>query len=173
MSDKGYIHIYTGNGKGKTTAALGLALRMSGTGQHVFVAQFVKSMQYAEIETINRHLPLIDHKQYGYGCFIDKKATEKDREAAQEGLWELENILLSKKYKLVILDELNIALYYNLIDLKDVIEIIKKKPYETELVITGRYAPKELIDLADLVTEMQEVKHYYTKGILSRKGVEY
>lgn len=173
MKQKGYIHIYTGNGKGKTTSALGLAMRMAGTGRRVFIAQFVKSMRYAEIDLIDKCIPLIDHKQYGYGCFVNQNPTEKDKEKAQEALKDVEHILKSEKYPLVILDEITIALYYKLLSLDELVRVIKNKPYQTELVITGRYAPQALIDLADLVTEMQEIKHYYSKGILSRKGVEY
>lgn len=170
---KGYIQVYTGNGKGKTTAAFGLALRAVGAGKKVFFAQFVKGKTYSEIEAINRFVPAITVKQYGLGCFIVNSPTEKDSKAARAGLNEIDKIVKSKKYDVIVLDEANIALYYNLFDTEELIRILKKKKKETEIIITGRYAPEKLIDLADLVTEMKEVKHYYNEGVKARKGIEY
>ena len=170
---KGYVHIYTGNGKGKTTAAFGLALRASGAGLNVFVGQFIKGKAYNELVAIRKFLKNISIKQYGIGCFIISSPTQEDKEAACKGLDEMRDIIKSGEYKLVIMDEITIALYYELIDIKDVLNIIKNKPPGVELVLTGRYAPQELIDEADLVTEMKEVKHYYSKGIEARKGIEY
>lgn len=170
---KGYVHIYTGNGKGKTTAAFGLALRASGAGLNVFVGQFIKGKAYNELVAIRKFLKNISIKQYGIGCFIISSPTQEDKVAACKGLDEMQDIIKSGEYKLVIIDEITIALYYKLIDIKDVLNIIKNKPPGVELVLTGRYAPQELIDNADLVTEMQEIKHYYTKGIEARKGIEY
>ncbi len=112
---QGYVHIYTGDGKGKTCSALGLALRMAGAGNKVFLAQFVKSMAYSEIETISKHLPMIEHQLYGISCFIKRKATPKDKKYAQAGLKEVSKIIHSKQYQLVILDEINIALYYDFV----------------------------------------------------------
>ena len=169
---KGYIHVYTGNGKGKTTAALGLSLRAVGAGKKVFFAQFVKGKIYSEIKTISESLPEICVKQYGLGCFIIKEPTEQDIEAAQRGLKEVSDIIQSAEFDVIILDEATIALYYKLFPLNSLLEIIKLKPDHTELVITGRYAPKELIDAADLVTEMREIKHYYNEGIEAREGIE-
>jgi len=170
---KGYIHIYTGNGKGKTTAAFGLSLRAAGAGKKVFIAQFVKGKTYAEIEAVRKYLPAITLKQYGLGCFIVKNPTPQDVDAARTGLTEITQILEQGEYDLVVLDEANIALHYKLFSVEELIDAIKRKRPETELVITGRYAPTELIDLADLVTEMKEVKHYYKKGVVARKGIEY
>jgi cob(I)alamin adenosyltransferase len=170
---KGYIHVYTGNGKGKTTAAFGLALRAVGAGKKVFFAQFVKGKIYAEIEAVNKFLPDITIKQYGLGCFIVEKPTEKDIEAAQKGLTEITAIIQSGKYDVIVLDEANIALFYNLFSLNSLIEALRTKPESTEIIITGRYAPQEIIDMADLVTEMKEVKHYYNEGVEARKGIEY
>lgn len=170
---KGYIHVYTGNGKGKTTAAFGLALRAAGAGKKVFIAQFVKGRAYAETDAFRAYLPQVTLKQYGRECFIVNEPDEEDIKAARRGLAEAEKIITEGKYDIVVLDEANIALYYKLFTLNELKEILKKKKEGTEIVITGRYAPQELIDMADLVTEMKEVKHYYTKGVKARKGIEY
>ncbi|MFH1195979.1 MAG: cob(I)yrinic acid a,c-diamide adenosyltransferase [bacterium] len=169
---KGYIHIYTGNGKGKTTAALGLALRAAGAGKSVFIAQFVKGMHYSELEAIKR-IPEIEIKQYGLDCFIINEPTNADIQAAQAGLAEVSEIIKAGKYDLVILDEACIAIYYRLFNSGELIEILELKPESMEIIITGRYAPPELIAMADLVTEMHEVKHYYTQGVEARKGIEF
>ncbi|WP_256999162.1 cob(I)yrinic acid a,c-diamide adenosyltransferase [Draconibacterium orientale] len=170
---KGYVHIYTGNGKGKTTAAFGLALRASGAEKKVFIAQFVKGKPYSEIKAIENYLPEVDLKQYGRGCFIVKEPTDADIEATQHGLNEIAVLVKSERYDLIILDEIFIALHYKLISIEAVIELITNKPANLELVLTGRYAPDEIIELADLVTEMKEVKHYYQKGVQARKGIEF
>jgi cob(I)alamin adenosyltransferase len=170
---KGYIHVYTGNGKGKTTAALGLALRAVGAGKKVFFAQFVKGKIYSEIDAINRYIPEVTIKQYGRGCFIMNEPTSEDIQAAKEGLEEVRAVIRSEQYDVVVLDEATIALHYKLFSVEELIAVLQEKPEETEIVITGRYAPGELIRLADLVTEMKEIKHYYTKGIPARKGIEY
>ncbi|MGB9755360.1 MAG: cob(I)yrinic acid a,c-diamide adenosyltransferase [Desulfurella sp.] len=172
MTTKGYIHLYTGNGKGKTTAALGLALRAVGAGKSVFIGQFVKGMHYAELDALKR-FPEIMLKQYGLDCFIVNKPTEKDIEAARNGLNEVTNIILNNKYEVVILDEICIALYYQLFTIAELIDVIKQKPEPMELILTGRYAPKELYEYADLITEMNEIKHYYHQGIQARKGIEF
>lgn len=172
MNTKGYIHIYTGNGKGKTTAALGLALRASGAGKRIYIAQFVKGMFYSELEAVKR-IPEIEIKQYGLDCFIVKKPTIKDIQSARAGLAEISEIIKAGKYDIVILDEACIAIYYNLFSTDELIQILKQKPDEMEIIITGRYAPPELISNADLVTEMMEIKHYYQNGIEARKGIEF
>ncbi|WP_319480055.1 cob(I)yrinic acid a,c-diamide adenosyltransferase [uncultured Draconibacterium sp.] len=170
---KGYVQIYTGNGKGKTTAALGLALRACGADKKVFIAQFVKGKTYSEIKAIQNYLPKVDLKQYGRGCFIVKEPSNADIKAAQQGLNEIKKLIQSERYDLVILDEIFIALHYKLISVEAVIELVTNKPASLELVLTGRYAPDEIIELADLVTEMKEVKHYYPKGVPARKGIEF
>ncbi len=162
---KGYIQVYTGNGKGKTTAAFGQALRALGAGFTVFIGQFVKGKMYHENKATARFLKNITIKQYGLGCFIVDAPTNKDIETAQNGLEEMKKIIHSGEYDMVIMDEVNIALYYKLIDIEDIVKLMKSKPGQVELILTGRYAPLEIIDLADLVTEMREVKHYYQKGI--------
>ncbi|MEE4259860.1 MAG: cob(I)yrinic acid a,c-diamide adenosyltransferase [Bacteroidales bacterium] len=170
---KGYIQVYTGNGKGKTTAAFGQALRAIGAGFTVFIGQFVKGKTYNENIVITKHLKNITLKQYGLGCFIVDTPTDKDIEAAQEGLFEMKKVIQSGMYDMVIMDEVNIALYFKLFDVDEIVELMKNKPDQVELILTGRYAPDEIIDLADIVTEMKEVKHYYQKGIQARKGVEF
>jgi cob(I)alamin adenosyltransferase len=170
---KGYIHIYTGNGKGKTTAALGMALRAAGAGKKVFIAQFVKGQRYSETEAVEKCLPEITLKQYGRECFIIKKPAPEDRQAARKGLEEVTRILKSGAYDLIVLDEATIALYYDLFSLNELKHAIQQKREETELIITGRYAPQELIEIAGLVTEMKEIKHYYNEGVKARKGIEY
>ena len=173
MTSKGYIHLYTGNGKGKTTAAFGLALRAVGAGQKVFIAQFVKGKPYSEMEAVARFLPAITVQQYGLDCFIEKQPTQVDIDAARHGLQQVTAMIASQTYDVVVLDEICIALYYRLFDIKEVLSLLSHKPWETEIVLTGRYAPAELIACADLVTEMNEVKHYYTKGVEARRGIEF
>jgi cob(I)alamin adenosyltransferase len=170
--DKGYIHIYTGNGKGKTTAAFGLAVRALLSGKNVYIGQFVKDMKYNETK-LDEHFNNIIIKQLGNGCFIDRKPCENDVKAAGQGLKECGDILSSGDYEVVILDEITIALYFKLFKVDEVIEILKNKSDKTEVILTGRYAPKELIDIADLVTDMVEVKHYYSQGVLSRNGIDH
>lgn len=170
---KAYIHVYTGNGKGKTTAAFGLALRTVGAGMKVFIGQFVKGKAYNENLAVGRYLKNVTVKQYGLGYFIVDTPTDNDIKAAGKGLDEMRKIIEAGKHDLVIMDEINIALYYQLIDVNQLIEIMKNKPNHVELVLTGRYAPQQIIDMADLVTEMKEVKHYYQDGVQAREGIDY
>ena len=165
---KGYIHIYTGNGKGKTTASLGLAVRAALADKRVFIGQFIKGMEYSELK-LPDYIPNIKIYQFGRDCFIYNEPTEEDILAARQGLDICREVLKEGKWDVVILDELNIALYYNLCQVQEVLEILDNKKENVEVVITGRYAPKELIDKADLVTEMVEIKHYYNKGVEARK----
>lgn len=169
--DKGYIHIYTGNGKGKTTCALGLSIRAVCAGKKVFFGQFVKGMEYSELHAV-KYLPNFQMRQYGRPCFVCNNPTEEDIESAKKGLLEIENILVNSNFDLVVMDELNIALYYKLFSVEEVIKILDKRKENMEIVITGRYASQELIDKADLVTEMKEIKHYYKNGVQARKGIE-
>lgn len=169
---KGYIHVYTGNGKGKTTASIGLAVRAALAGKKVYIGQFVKGMEYSELK-LEEYLPNIEIHQFGRDCFIYNEPTEKDILAANKGLNICKEVLEKGKHDLVILDELNIALYYKLFNIEDVINILNNRKSNVEVVITGRYAPEELIELADLVTEMKEVKHYYNNGVEAREGIEF
>lgn len=169
---KGYIHLYTGNGKGKTTAAFGLALRAVGAGKHVFIAQFVKGMHYSELEAVKR-FPEIVLKQYGLDCFIINEPTQDDIDAAQIGMTEASESIIINKADMVILDEICIALHYHLIAEEELLKLLSRKPAEMEIILTGRYATPGLYDIADLITEMKEIKHYYQNGIEARKGIEF
>ena len=164
--------MYTGEGKGKTTAALGLAQRAAGAGMKVFIAQLVKGMDYSELNAVKRFDDLITLKQYGRDCFILGKPEEADKAAARKALEEIKGIVSSGDYSMVILDEANIATHYRLIPVEDLLTVIHTRPVHVELVITGRYADQRVIDCADLVTEMREVKHYYSQGVQAREGIE-
>jgi len=168
---KGFVQVYTGNGKGKTTAAIGLAVRAAGAGLKVFVGQFIKGGAYSELKVIKEH-PLIEVRQYGRGCFIKKTPCKKDIKAAGKGLAHVLEILNSKQFDVVILDEINVAMSLGLVKKTSIIDAIKNKPYNVELVLTGRGCPKSIIRRADLATRMKEVKHYYKKGVRARNGIE-
>lgn len=165
------IQVYTGKGKGKTTAALGLALRAAGAGLKVYIAQFCKGRNYSELKALKK-LKNIKVEQLGSRCFIKKAPTLKDITLARKGLEKVGKVIAKRIYGLVILDEINIALSLGLLRLKDVLGLIKKTPRKTELVLTGRYAHPEVLKIADLVSEMKERKHYYKKGVKARKGIE-
>lgn len=168
---KGYIHVYTGNGKGKTTAAFGLAIRAAMAGKKVYIGQFIKSMAYNETK-IASLVSSIEIEQLGDGCFINTPPKEEDQLCAQKALQKSILKMQSGEYDVVILDEIHIALYFKLIDLDVLLKALEEKPLPVEVVLTGRYAPDALIEAADLVTEMKEIKHYYTKGVLSREGID-
>lgn len=168
---KGYIHLYTGNGKGKTTAALGISLRAICAGKKVFFGQFMKGQPYSELNA-QEYLPGFKMEQFGGLCFVNKKPRQEDITDAKNGLKVMEEILTSKAYDMVVFDEINTAVFFGLVTLEEVMAVIKKKPEETELILTGRYAKDELIELADLVTEMKEIKHYYNAKVKARKGIE-
>lgn len=176
--ERGYIHIYTGNGKGKTTAAFGLAVRALCAGKKVYIGQFVKSMKYNETrieELLGRAgtgFGQIRIEQLGRGCYIDRQPDAADIAAAREGLERCAGLLHGSDYDMVILDELTIALHFGLLTEEEVLEALRQRDPRVEAVITGRYAPQALLDAADLVTEMREVKHYYTQGVLSRDGID-
>ena len=181
MSDEfvtGYLQVYTGNGKGKTTAAVGLAVRALGAGLNVFFAQFIKGGRYSEIEALESLSASRDGlggllcRQYGLGCFIMRSPEAEDIAAARDGLDDALREMKSGRYRLVILDEANVAVKLGLLSEEALIAFAKERPRDAELVITGRGAPASLIELADLVTEMREVTHYYQKGILARRGIE-
>jgi len=169
---RGYVQVYTGNGKGKTTAAFGLALRAAGAGLKVYVGQFLKKGEYSELNSINRFKDLIKVEQFGGKRYIGQEIKEEDRELAKKGFKKIKEIIFSGEYDVVILDEINIALYFKLIPENDLIDLIKNKPSDVELVLTGRYASSQIIKIADLVTEMRKIKHYFSKGVTARKGIE-
>jgi len=168
------LHIYTGNGKGKTTASLGLATRFLGHQKKVCIIQFMKkNVEYGEI-TFFQNIPNVDITQFGTPDFVDKKNPKPiDIEEAVKGFQKAKEVILSGEYDLVILDELNVALDFDLVSLEEILPFIKDHKDELELVITGRCASEELIEIADLVTDMEEIKHYYQMDIPARKGTEY
>ena len=169
---KGYVHIYTGDGKGKTTAALGLSIRAAGAGMKVFIAQFIKKGNYSEIKALKKFSDLITVEQFGSGCFIKGKPATEDIQAARKGIEKVKFIVSSGNYKMVILDEANVAVKLGLFSVEDLLDIIADKPEEVEIVITGRNADQRLIEKSDLVTEMKEIKHYFQKGVKARVGIE-
>jgi cob(I)alamin adenosyltransferase len=169
---KGYVQVYTGNGKGKTTAAFGLVLRAVGAGLRVFIAQFVKNMKYSEIKALERLGDAVTLRQYGRGDFLKRKPDEADIRAAREGLTEVREVMLGGGYDVMILDEVNIATYYGLFSVEDVLAFIEARPEHVELVLTGRKADPRIIEAADLATEMKEIKHYYHRGVKARVGIE-
>lgn len=170
--EKGYIHIFTGNGKGKTTAALGLSIRAAGAGLKVYFAQFIKKGDYSEIKALRRFSDQITVRQFGLGRFTDHNPTPEDIQAARSGLEQVKQVMADNNHDIIILDEANVAVKFGLFAVQDLIKLIARKPYEMELVITGRYASPRIIDLADMVTEMKPIKHYYLKGVEARVGIE-
>ncbi len=172
--EEGIVQVYTGSGKGKSTAAFGLALRAIGRGLKVYIIQFIKGgFDYGELYIVDK-IPNLTLKAFGRGKFVTEKPPAKvDVQFAEEALALAEKIVKSGEYDIVILDEVNVALNLKLIKTERVIELIKTKPKHVELVLTGRYAPNEIIELADLVTDMRELKHPYNKGFKARKGIEY
>ncbi len=172
--EKGLIQVYTGNGKGKTTAALGLAFRAVGHGLKVLVIQFMKgNINYGELESAKKLSPYLTIKQMGRETFVSKTNPDPiDIKLAKEGFSLAKKAIKNREFDIVILDEINIAVDYGLIPLSDLLKLIDSKPETVELILTGRNAKSEIMDKADLVTEMVERKHYYNKGVKARKGIE-
>ncbi|MDR2866883.1 MAG: cob(I)yrinic acid a,c-diamide adenosyltransferase [Methanomassiliicoccaceae archaeon] len=169
----GLVHVYTGNGKGKTTAALGLSFRALGNGLSVAMVQFMKPDQESGEYIMSKGLDNFTLLPCGPSGWVDpKNVTEEDRRMAHEALCLAKEMLYSKKYDIFVMDEANVAMGWKLIDVKDVIKVLEGRPKNVEVVLTGRYAPDEITEYADLVTEMREIKHPYSKGIDGRKGVE-
>ncbi len=170
---KGYIHVYTGPGKGKTTAALGLGIRAAGAGMKVHMVQFMKGRRYSEIDTIE-NISNFTITQHGRDEFVSKEKPDQiDIDLAQKGFKYSKEIVNNGKYDMIILDEINVAVDYNLISLKDVIKLLEGKPEKLELILTGRDAHPEIVRNADLVTEMLEIKHPYQQGVPARKGIDF
>jgi cob(I)alamin adenosyltransferase len=169
---RGYTHVYTGDGKGKTTAALGLVVRACGANMKVYIGQFMKCGPYCEIKSLKKLFRNVTVEQYGRKCFIRGKPSEKDIEVALAGLRKLSTAIAGGKYDLIIADEANTAIAAGLIAEKDILNLILTKPVNVELVLTGRSVTKDIVRFADLVTEMKEIKHYYNKGVKARRGIE-
>lgn len=171
--EKGLIQIYTGNGKGKTGAAFGLALRAIGRGLKVCIVQFIKGgFDYGE-SYIAGKLPLLEMAAYGRGQFVEGRPTAEDLAEAQKAFNHAKEAIYGGKFDIVILDEANVAMHLGLLPVRELIEVLRNRPPQVEVVLTGRHAPQEVIDLADLVTEMREIKHPYARGVKARKGIEY
>lgn len=175
----GRIQVYTGNGKGKTTAAIGLTVRALGHGKRVLFVSLMKgpAYQYGEEKTFealrSAGFPIV-HKKFGTDYFVDpKNPDEKSIEEARKGLQFVLDQMKTGDFDIVIVDEINVAVKFGLLSIDEAKELIKAKPEHTELVLTGRYASDEIKEIADLVTEMCEVKHYYTQGVPAREGIEY
>ncbi len=172
---KGLVLVYTGDGKGKTTASLGLALRAAGHDQSVYILQFMKGDEnYGEVQAIRKYLPKVELSQKGLDSFVKKgDPSLQDLKLAKEGLSLAKDIILSKKYDLVILDEINVAVDYGLVAEQDVLDLIKIKPETTTLVLTGRNVSERIIEQADMVSEVKEIKHHYKEGIVAQPGIEF
>jgi cob(I)alamin adenosyltransferase len=170
--NKGYVHILTGNGKGKTTAAIGLAIRAAGAGMKIFLGQFIKKGEYSEIKALRRFDDLITVEQFGLGRFTHKKPKLEDIKAAQKGLERVKQVFATAQYDMVILDEANVAVKFGLFTVQELLGLIINKPYELELIITGRSASPRIIEMADIVTELNARKHYYDRGTKARLGIE-
>lgn len=175
MAKTGLVLVYTGNGKGKTTAALGLALRAIGHGQRVFMVQFMKSdPSYGEIQAINKYLPTFEVVQSGKNKMMPDGSLVEDRlDVVREGFSKGKEALLSGEYSLVIFDEINIVLDRGRLTVQEVLETLAARPEHVNVVLTGRHAAKEIIDYADLVSEVQEIKHPFRRGVKARQGIEF
>ena len=185
--ERGLIHVYTGDGKGKTTAALGLALRAAGCGFCTYVCQFLKGQEYGELEAVQwlaagapgGACAPITIERFGRPTFVhmsadgSSTASEEDVRLAQAGLDAARRAMASGQYELVVLDEINVALYFKLLTVQDVLDLIDANPQGIELVLTGRRVPDEILARADYVTEMREVRHPYQQGIQARRGIEF
>ncbi len=172
---KGYVHLYTGDGKGKTTAALGLALRAVGNGLKVLIIQFLKSKDAGsgELRAAEKLAPYLDIRPRGEEDFVDpENITAGAFTLAAEALAESTKEIQSGDWDIVVLDEINVAAAFGLVNVREVLDIVKNRPEGVELVLTGRFAPPDFIDAADLVTEMKAVKHYYEEGVDARDGIE-
>lgn len=169
---KGYIQVYTGNGKGKTTAALGVAMRTIGAGGKVFIGQFLKSGNYSEIKILKKFKEQVTVEQYGLGRFVKGSPAQEDIDAGRDGYNRVVQIIEKGEYGLVIIDEGNVAVQYNIFSEKELLNIFNKKPDHVEIIVTGRGATQKVIEKADLVVEMKEIKHYFQKGVKARIGIE-
>ena len=171
---KGYIQIYTGNGKGKTTAAIGQAVRAAGFGLKTYFVQLMKDFNYNELKSLNLLKENITVEQFGNDSFVFAKEPPSKHMIikVKAGLSSAKQKMLSGKFDLIILDEVCVSIYFKLLTIDEVINFLKMKPENVEIILTGRYCPDKIIELADLVTEMKETKHYYNSGVEARKGIE-
>jgi cob(I)alamin adenosyltransferase len=172
--EKGFIQVYTGNGKGKTTAAIGQSVRAAGFGLSTYFVMFMKEFPYNEVKSLEKLKDFITTVQVGKDDFVYKKVppSEEEKSKVKNALAEAKGKMLGGEFDLIVLDEIFVSIYFGLITKEEIIAFINEKPDHVELVLTGRYCPQEIIDKADLVTEMKEVKHYYEKGVIARRGIE-
>lgn len=172
IRNKGCIQIFTGDGKGKTTAALGIAIRAAGYGMKTYMGQFMKGRHYGELTALNGH-PCITIEQYGDAdCVHREKVTQKHMNQAQQGLKRAREMMLSNQFDIIVLDEINVAIWFGLLEKESVMEVLRERPEHVEVILTGRRAPQSLIDIADLVSDIREIKHYYSLGVKARTGIE-
>lgn len=173
LLEKGFVHIYTGNGKGKTTAAIGLGIRATGEGLKVYMIQFMKGRRYSEIDALE-NIKDFTVIQFGRDEFVSKENPEQiDIDLARKGFEHAKEIIKNGEHDLIILDEINVAVDFKLIPLKDVLKLMDEKPEKVEIVLTGRYVHPDMVKQADLVSEILEIKHPYQNGIQSRKGIDW
>lgn len=173
VEGNGIVMLFTGNGKGKTTAAVGAAVRAAGHGMRVFMIQFMKGRFYGELSAAE-HLPNFTIEQYGRDEFVDPRNPDPiDVELAGKGWERAEQLVRSGEPRLIVLDEINVAVSFGLVPLERVVDLVRTRPAGIDMILTGRYAPAELIELSDTVTEMKEVRHHFNSGIAMRKGIEY
>ena len=173
MLKNGYLQIYCGDGKGKTTASLGVALRILGAGGKVFYAQFIKGKKLSsEFKILNKFKDNCSHHSFGLGRFIKAEPLKEDVDIAKEGLSKCKEALASGDYDLIVMDELDGALGCNLFSIEEVLDVVNVRTPQTELIITGRNPHKKLLELADLVTEMRVIKHYFDQNVPARLGIE-
>jgi cob(I)alamin adenosyltransferase len=171
---KGLTIVITGDGKGKTTSAMGQAMRAAGHGKRILIIQFMKGKKYGEVLCTEKHVPDIRIIQCGLDSFVMKdNPAPVDIELAQQGLKIAQEASASENYDMLILDEINVAMDFKLVAIKDVLNLIKEKPAGMDIILTGRYAPAEIIDVADTVSEVREIKHHYSQGIKERAGIEF
>lgn len=174
IAKRGLVMVITGNGKGKTTSSFGQALRAIGQGYKVCIIQFMKGRKYGEVIAAEKYLPDLQIYQFGLDSFVMRNnPAPVDVEMAQQGLEKAKEIIARGEYDMIILDEINVALDFKLIPEEEVLEMVKNKPAELDLLLSGRYAPEKLREIADLVSEVTEIKHHYNAGIKDRAGIEF
>jgi cob(I)alamin adenosyltransferase len=172
--NRGLVIVITGNGKGKTTSAFGQAMRAVGQGYRVYIMQFMKGRQYGESVAAEKYLPRLTVRHSGLDSFVMRGSPAPvDIELARKGFESAKKAIASGRYDMVILDEINVAVDFKLIELADLMDLIRQKPPGLDLILTGRYAAKEVLRLADTVSEIKDIKHHYAAGIKGRAGIEY
>ena len=172
--EKGFTQVYTGNGKGKSTAAIGQAVRAAGYGLKTYIAQFMKEYPYSELKSLEQLKEWITIEQFAGDDFVIRKELPNkiEMDQARRGLEAAKAKMLKGKYDIIILDEILVSIHFGLFNDEEVMTFMKLKPENVELILTGRYCPDKILEAADLVTEMKNIKHYYQEGVVARKGIE-